>query len=331
MRSDHQLTIKNALPSDFDFILRSHMLSSAFYHDLHNVTPGCIVELSYKSAYEAGRTRDYKHGHPPPEIQNLKDEINAEINNLIACFRLFKLGSVDRMLLHWNPISILEGMHFDSVVKDVSIPLYRYTLTEDEIHQQLGEFVKKIKPLIPQKLNIEKKGIGIDADIPLYIALQSYFDSLSDVEGVEHQISSAMMCLEALFLTDNMEVSHKLRLRVAGLLKFADLVPLNVYKDVTIAYSLRSAFVHGSWLMRKELRKISTSDRKALAKKVTDYARRSLLVFLQLKQLVDEKGIYKSNQGLKHDIINMIDESLLDRTKCSELEAIIKKNCYYRK
>ena len=42
-----------------------------------------------------------------------------------------------------------------------------------------------------------------------------------------------------------------------------------------------------------------------------------------------KEGIYRSDQGLKYDVITMIDESLLDPTKYKELAAIIKENCYY--
>jgi hypothetical protein len=62
---------------------------------------------------------------------------------------------------------------------------------------------------------------------------------------------------------------------------------------------------------------------------VVDYARRSLLLFLQLKRLIDEDKKYLSDDGLKTDIINMIDDSLVDLSAYDNLENLVRTHCHF--
>lgn len=133
--------------------------------------------------------------------------------------------------------------------------------------------------------------------------------------------------MEALYLKKGeAELSHRLQLRVGGLLRFSGFdearTPLDIREDVRTAYGIRSDFAHGSFIEEEKLKKSSD-----LARKVVDYARRSLLLFLQLKCLTDKDSKYLSDEGLKADIINMIDDSLLDLCAYNKLESLVRIHC----
>ena len=310
-----ELVIRKPLPSDFEYAVPDYDRSSDHDILLNYQGSDAILELSY-----ASKVSD--KGPMDAQVMN-------EVDNLINCLRLFKLGSINLFYIEYDQLTknlLLIGNRVDRTAAAKS--LYKYVLGKED-KDRLTDFVKQVKALFPTTESLsEAENKKRNPDRPLHIALQRYYDSLSDMEGVDHQISSAVTCLEALYLTGEAELSYRLQLRVAGLLRFARFddptTPSDIREDVKIAYGIRSSFAHGSFIEEKNLKKSSD-----LARKVVDYARRSLLLFLQLKRLIDEDKKYLSDDGLKTDIINMIDDSLVDLSAYDNLENLVRTHCHF--
>jgi hypothetical protein len=73
------------------------------------------------------------------------------------------------------------------------------------------------------------------------------------------------------------------------------LVPIKGYNDIARAYDIRSNYIHGQIEPEKH------KDAPKLGETVLDYARLSMIVFIQL-----------ISDYTKEDLINKIDNSLLD-------------------
>jgi len=131
-------------------------------------------------------------------------------------------------------------------------------------------------------------------------------------ESIENRITFVINCLEALYLKreERAELSHRLGQRVSAILRHLDFIPIEVYRDIIKAYDIRSNYIHGQIEPEKH------GDATKLEKKVFEYARISLLVFIQLMPRYS-----------KEEIINRADNSLLDAAVCYKLERIIISNC----
>ena len=107
------------------------------------------------------------------------------------------------------------------------------------------------------------------------------------------------------------ELSHRLSQRVAGLLRFCNRSPLDVFDDLRRAYRVRSKYIHGSRLKSKDRGQVA-----GLAERVLEHARVSLLAFLQIKSKMD-----------KGELIDMIDQSLLDKNAYTKLRETVSESC----
>jgi Apea-like HEPN len=147
------------------------------------------------------------------------------------------------------------------------------------------------------------------------IAYHRYETALT--EGLpEGSIALAINCLEALYLDgEEGELAHRLSQRTAALLrqKLGD-SGIDIYKKIKDAYTIRSKFVHGA-VESKSASKRNTKRRAAhdLNAPILNYARVSLLIFLQLRKV---KG--------KTDFLKLIDSSLLDETAHKEFVDLVK-------
>jgi hypothetical protein len=148
---------------------------------------------------------------------------------------------------------------------------------------------------------------------PIAIALERFNDALKE-QRVIRRITSAIMCLEALYLKEDEtdELSFRLSQRTSAILLLAGLNPLETRDHLTRAYKIRNKFVHGSFKLQKY-------EDETLAGKILEYARVSLLVFLQLKVLADDD---------KKSFIKNIDNSLLDHESHMNLKNKIEKSCF---
>lgn len=73
-----------------------------------------------------------------------------------------------------------------------------------------------------------------------------------EARNLAYKISNFCSAFEALFSTDNMELSHKLSERIAFFMK-EDLIKVETFKTMKKAYGIRSKLTHGDTLDNKHL------------------------------------------------------------------------------
>jgi len=271
--------IRRPKPSDFEVETPFYLLPYSRETLPFGPHPPAVLELEYRA-------------REPVEFQN-------EIEKIINCLRLFRLGSIFSIKTETYPKSILtSGWTSGSGQRLAST--YKYPISKEDI-PKLGELIGRLKSLLSKEID------------SINIALQRYNDALLRPESIESRITSAMTCFEALYLKaeERMELSHRLSQRAAALLGLFDFVPLEVYNNLSRAYDVRSTFIHGSLIEPKNHKDIAE-----LAEKTLNYARISLLIFLQLRSPID-----------KDKFINRIDNSLLDMNAHSKLEELVREHC----
>lgn len=281
------LKIRRPKPSDFEIEISFDMLPFQTVGPRFIETSPAILELTHRAR---------SHG-----------EAQREMGKILSCLRLFKVGSVFSIKYEAYPKSFLafggtlsSGQRF--------APTYRYPLSKQDI-PKLRDSIGKIKSLLPKE-NLQAKLEKID---PIAIALQRYNDALLKPESIESRITSAITCFEALYLkaVERMELSHRLSQRASVLLRVFEFKPLEVYNVLNQAYNIRSTFIHGSQIKSEERKNAAK-----VAEKILEYARVSLLIFFQLKHLLD-----------KEKLIGRIDNSILEEQAHSKLKKLLKENC----
>ena len=240
-------------------------------------------------------------------IAREQKEIYDEVEIILNSLRLFRLGSVFSIKSEMHPKSFLT-FGGTSTPNLRFAPTYKYPISERDI-PELKELIEKIRTLLPK----ETLPIASGEINSILIALQRYNEALLKSESIESRITSAITCFEALYLKaeERMELSHRLSQRAAAVLRLFDFIPLEVYSALSRAYDIRSIYIHGSQIKSEEHK--STTE---LAEKVLEYARVSLLLFLQLKPTVD-----------KENFISKIDNALLDENAYSKVKKLVNENC----
>jgi len=231
-------------------------------------------------------------------------ENQQSINWLINTLQLFKLGSVAYVAYEFKPKSITRcGALLGSGGKHSTY--YKYAINSQDI-TILKSFICKIMPLVSKNIINDNVNLNI-----ISVAFKRYLDALLHGGTIENRITSAITCLESLYLKgeERMELCHRLSQRVSALLCLLDLdyKALEIYNQLTFAYDIRSTFIHGDQTDEKYRKKLPK-----LCESVMQYARISLLVFLQLKNTLE-----------KNQIINKLDNSLLDRDAYDKLSKTI--------
>ncbi len=145
----------------------------------------------------------------------------------------------------------------------------------------------------------------------LSIAFDRYRDALFDTRLFDRQIAEVMMGLEALYSDDNMEISFKLRIRVARFLSLIKYDALEIKKSLNLGYAVRSKFAHGNILTRESSTHKSIvnefSNYNTFLKNLQDYLRLSIVVFI----LISES---------KKTLIPLIDDACISDSKLVELK-----------
>lgn len=279
-----EMVLRRPNPADFEIERRFDMSP---VHDPFPFrgTPSSVLEFSFRA----------KESH----------EVRAEIGRILDVLGLFRLGSISAPRIEMLPRSIISGGTFTISSSPVATP-YKYALRSADIGP-LTSLIKKIKPMLPSPFDTPTDGID-----PLGIAFQRYKDALYQRGTIESRITSAITCLESLYLKarERMELSHRLSQRISALLRLFEFIPLKVYKDVSRAYDIRSTFIHGSQVEEKQ-----QQSAPKLCETVLEYARVSLLVFFQLKGTVE-----------KEELINKLDNSLLEEKALQKTKELISKD-----
>ena len=281
------LRIRRPKPSDLEIEKPFDVLPFGVASPGFREISSAILELTYRSK-------------SPNETQK-------EIERILNCLRLFRIGSVFSIRYEMRPKSFLafggtlsSGQRFSAT--------YKYPISKQDI-PKLRDFIGKIKSLLPEE-TLQVKSGKID---PIVVALQRYNDALLKPEVIESRITSAITCFEALFLRaeERTELSHKLSQRASALLRTFEFEPLKVYNTLKQAYDIRSTFIHGSQITSEERKNAAK-----IAEKTLEYARASLLIFFQLKHLID-----------KEKLIGRIDNSILEERAYSKLKKLLNENC----
>lgn len=278
------LKIRRPKPSDLEIERPFDLLPFSITESGFKEISPAIMELAYRA-----RT--------PSEIQ-------SELERILSCLRLFRVGSVFSLKYKMYPKSFLAfgGIHTSG---QKFAPIYKYRISKQDL-PELRSFLEKIKDLLPSTQDSGKTD-------PVVIALERYNDALLKSASVESRITSAITCFEALYLKakERTELSHRLSQRASAILRVFSFNPLEVYNTLSHAYEVRSIFIHGSQTPPEWQKSISRT-----AEKILEYARVSLLVFLQLKEVID-----------KEKLIGRIDNSLLEGQVYQKLENFLKENC----
>lgn len=245
------------------------------------------------------------------------DSIRHEIECCIDAMRLFKVGNVFVTYQSVTPISILNAGHtesleppFDKSWKDKidyeHTSNYEYTIQKNE-EASFCKFFQKIKPLlksIPPKNYLS--GNYLD------LALHRYKDSLLRSEVNVNRIVSAISCLEALLSNSQSEITYKISIHVAAILRCLGFDSIRVFEKMKTAYKIRSTVLHGSKLDKKRI-----AFSKNHTHEVVNYARLCLLISIQLK-----------NKFSKDQLIAKIDYSLINSKHQEELQKVIAEDVF---
>ncbi len=231
---------------------------------------------------------------------------------------MFKPGSVNVIYQRIKPVSILQyhisenkSSSFDKFwegkieAKDIST--FKYKLKKEE-EQHLCLFISKIKPSL-EAISYKAYLTGSAYDL----AFHRYSDALLKSEINAYRILSSMTSFEAMFSDGSTEITYKIRLRVAGLLRFLGFDSVNIFNKIRDAYSLRSKLVHG--VKTQENKKDLLDFAQNYTYEIVNYNRLCLIIQLQLKQHI--------NRDL---LIKKLDLSFIDKNEYEALDKIIKDN-----
>ncbi len=244
------------------------------------------------------------------EVLNNNQEIHNEIEKAILILRLFKIGSVQQVSYQTLSNSIIKiwGGTTISGLNEHFLPREILKIYEKD-YENLKLFWKEFNSLDYNILL--NQGAGNLNNIQF--SYQRYCEVIFSITTLEQKVASIIIGLESLYLNNSEELSRFLRLRISKFLSLGGFNPQRVQNILKFAYDIRSYFVHGNKLDYKKMKKIrdkyNTEDN--FLKEVLEYLRISIIILL---------SIHKS----KDEIIDLIDDSFIDKTKEKELENLIK-------
>jgi hypothetical protein len=283
------ITLRRPNPSDFETETRFELwpMQSSAPGTLLGHFPSAILESVHRASNQ--------------------QEIQREISAILDTMRLFKLGSVTSEQTIISAQSILRIGTTQSLGRSLS-NIYKYGLTADNV-TPLQIFLDKMLPLLS---SISESTTPHEGSSPISIALARFKDALLQQTSIESRITSAITCFEALYLKpkERMELAHRLSQRVSTLLRLLGFTPLKAYNELNQAYEIRSTFIHGS--------QIDSSRQKSatqLCETIMDYARISLVVFLQIQDTTEKKAL-----------IGKLDNALLDENALAKVRELLKDN-----
>ena len=271
---------------------------------LRRITPSDVEEESLISIPLFNMSNPM-HNQVTAILEIEKDVLNAaeiqkEIEKTILILRLYGVGGASQIsyVLTGDTITRFIGGTFSSNQR--IMPREKLKIYSKDVGK-LKKFWKEFNAL--NQINF--LGINQSNDLEnIQFAYQRYCDSLF-LEGLyEQQVASAIIGLESLYMNDSKELSRFLRLRISKFLGLAGLNPQRIQDVLKDAYSVRSYFVHGNKMGYRKKRKLQSKykSENELLKEVLEYLRLSMVIIL---------SIHKQ----KEELIDLIDDSFIDRTK----------------
>lgn len=241
------------------------------------------------------------------ERTNDASEVDSERDEILSTLLLYSVTSIAEIRWERESENFRKGFKLYSRFnigrrKLESLPFDR-TIEEDEI-DELRNFFSTVRPLISDQI-VEKEGTDF-----LTIAFDRYQNAIADDDSDESRLTSAIMCLEALLLGAEGELSDKLSRRTGILLGFFDdYHPIEVKNKIRSAYDIRSQYVHGSKIDEEE-------DISKLTYRILDYSRLCLVTFLQMSGELEKK-----------QFLTKLDESALHEGPKESLKETISDTC----
>jgi len=252
----------------------------------------------------ASRTQPLEHPTAFLHVRVFSRGVNAlqhEIDRAVAVLQLFRVGAVQDIKYTVDADSITDTIGRATLTRGRLLGPDKYLITQENV-EPLRMFWSKMKEVtLPESVYA---GAQKEPD-ELAIAYERYSDSLEG--GVtEKRISSAVMGLEALYLspTEQQEMSYRLRMRAGKLLSLIGYNPSEVRKNMAHAYDVRSIYVHGGILKGRKRSKLEKEcgDLNQFSKTIMDYLRASIVALL-------------TKRPGKASLIQKIDDSFLGITK----------------
>jgi hypothetical protein len=215
----------------------------------------------------------------------------------IGALRLFRVGAVaaNRYSMEAQDSFLGPGV---AVFGNPGLPGQRfYTLSTSDA-ASLKVFLHDIAPLTPDPFQP-----AAPAATEKEIAYMRYNEALFQ-DPPERAITSAVTALEALFLTNEPELRHRLAQRVSVFLRAlgSHTDAPKTYDTVSKGYGIRSTFIHGGSLRPKD-----RPQADQLAPVLLEYARASVLAFLQI---VTSKA----------RLLTQLDRAMIDPAAVTELD-----------
>jgi Apea-like HEPN len=218
--------------------------------------------------------------------------------HMVATLRLFRSGGVSANRYTMTPKNSFRQPGGAAMLYTPGRTSHRvYEISRSDA-SALKIFLHDITPLVPHPHqsaeNTSEKAI----------ACMRYNDALFQEGPPERTITSAVTVLEALFLTNEPELGHRLAQRVSVFLRTLGSQPdaTSTYERVSRGYSIRSRFIHGGSPKPKD-----RPQANELAPVLLEYARGSVLAFLQM-------------ETPKAELLKQLDRAMIDPMSLPELE-----------
>ncbi|MBI2936968.1 MAG: hypothetical protein HYY22_02045 [Thaumarchaeota archaeon] len=265
------------------------------------------VEYSYVESPEPVEAFKYVNRIFTPTV--LESSLRVKHGNyihweesILDTLRLFRVGAIFSIQSMYSWDTIFRSSSPTSISQQAFPILPRYTIKDDEV-TGLQSFFNELHPKI-YSLYEEK------SESPIAIALKRYQDALELMPLNEvNKITTAIMCLEALYLKarEREELTYRLSSRIAKVSSLIGYQALEIKAKISQAYSMRSTFVHGGALPKKDVENASN-----LLPMILEMCRVSLSLFLLL-----------SPELTKDSLLSLIDDSMISVDSHNKLQKTI--------
>ena len=264
--------------------------------------------LTYNSHIPDPTAFLYVLRHEKGDIPSFRvfNKLQKEVDRVTKILSLFRVGSIEYINYYVDTDSIINTT-VSSASKTRFSGVDSYLITRDDV-SNLKTFWSTVNSII---LPIPLVGEQKDAN-EISIAYDRYCDSLES-GALEKRISSAVMGLEALYLSpsEQQELSYRLRMRISKLLSLIGYTSNKVRVHIRDAYYIRSTYVHGGLVSKKDRTKYEKAygNLNEFSKIIMDYLRASIVALLK--------------RPSKTSLIQIIDDSFLDNKKEEEIRKLL--------
>lgn len=290
MKISNEVTIREPESSDLEIIRPKNTFASNISPNVLQAT-SAIIEIS--------------------KIFSNNYDVDEYIEWFVKSLRLYTFSSVEIIKKECVPHSIT--MRFNSLALSIEMEPHFYQLHTNgigsnrdysdinfenryKINIDESETIKTFTDIVIDFFSKDNTNKENKSYIPIFIALNRYYEALEKKSIAEKKITNIMTAFEALLSDGGEGITHKLSLRVSYLSRFFQHNTIDVYDKVYKLYGIRSDYIHG--------RKLSETKRNELyesQKMILDLLRKVILIFIELLKT-----------SSKEHLIKDIDKAILD-------------------